>query len=135
TRSAPAASNHHQSRRSRSAPSPRTSPSAAAHAASAPDQTQASGRNPPWTAPSAGIRRSGIAATACSPRPFACASAREGPLGTELTWGSYVQEQRTEHWLLLVGRFAVPVVERFDAADHAEAAPEDLVRPRVPDRV
>src|SRR5260221_8316653 len=36
---------------------------------------------------------------------------------------------------LLLARFAVPEVERLDTADHTEAAPEDLVRARVPDRV
>ena len=34
----------------------------------------------------------------------------------------------------LVVRFAVAVLERLDASDHAEAAPGDLVRARVPAR-
>src|SRR5919204_5582828 len=32
----------------------------------------------------------------------------------------------------LVELFAVPVVERLDATDHADAAPEDLARARIP---
>src|SRR5262245_6453113 len=60
--SAPTAASHDHASPSAPASSERTTPSAAAQAASALAQTHAFGEKPPWLSPSAGTRTSGTAA-------------------------------------------------------------------------
>src|SRR5207244_278340 len=77
SRSEPDAAIHGQFRRSAPGLLEKTRARADAHAAIAPAHTHASGWKPPCVAPSAGMRTSGIAATArCTPVILPAASAR-----------------------------------------------------------